>query len=208
MSEAKRELGIVGLGKMGANLALQAMERGIRVAGTDRVAPSEELTGAGLVALDGLGGFREAMSGPRAVFLYIPAGPAVDELIGQLADELEEGDLIVDAGNSYWGDSIRRYHRLKEQGIQFVDLGTSGGVDGARHGACFMAGGEPEAIARIEPILLDLATEDGYVHAGLREPGTSRSSSTTGSSSGCSRPSGRAWTYSNITVTGSTSLRF
>jgi len=72
----------------------------------------------------------------------------------------------VDGGNSYWGDSIRRYRRLKEKGIQLVDLGTSGGVEGARQGACFMAGGEKQAVGRIEPMLIELAVKDGYVHAG------------------------------------------
>lgn len=166
MSDAKREFGIVGLGKMGANLALQAMERGISIAGSDRVDPPAELTDAGLVAVDGLGGFREALAPPRAVFLYIPAGPAVDELIDSLAGELEPGDLIVDAGNSYWGDSIRRGRRLAERGLRFCDLGTSGGVSGARHGACFMVGGERDAVELIEPMLLDLAVKGGYVHAG------------------------------------------
>jgi len=87
-------------------------------------------------------------------------------LLEDLAVHLEPADVIVDGGNSYWGDSIRRYTRLKEKAIRFVDLGTSGGIEGARHGACFMAGGDPEAIARIEPILRDLATPGGYVHAG------------------------------------------
>lgn len=166
MSEPKQELGIVGLGKMGANLALQALEKGIAVAGSDRVAPSAELTGAGLVAVDDLDGFREALAPPRAVFLYIPAGPAVDELIESLADALEPGDLIVDAGNSYWGDSIRRHRRLADRGLRFCDLGTSGGVSGARRGACFMVGGERDAVERIEPMLVELAVADGYVHAG------------------------------------------
>jgi 6-phosphogluconate dehydrogenase len=166
MQQAKRELGIVGLGKMGASLALQALEKGMAVAGTDRVAHSSELTDAGLAAVEGLGGFREVLSAPRAVFLYIPAGPAVDELIDSLAEELEAGDLIVDAGNSYWGDSIRRGRRLAERGLRFCDLGTSGGVSGARHGACFMVGGERDAVERIEPLLVELAVEGGYVHAG------------------------------------------
>jgi 6-phosphogluconate dehydrogenase len=74
--------------------------------------------------------------------------------------------VLVDGGNSYWGDSIRRQRRLKERGIHFVDLGTSGGFDGARNGACFMAGGEREAVERVEPILQELAVEGGYVHAG------------------------------------------
>jgi len=96
----------------------------------------------------------------------LPAGPIVDKVLGDLAKELESGDIIVDGGNSYWGDSIRRHRELKELGIHLVDLGTSGGVDGARHGACFMVGGEKTAVARIEPILQALAVEGGYVHAG------------------------------------------
>jgi 6-phosphogluconate dehydrogenase len=79
---------------------------------------------------------------------------------------MEKGDIIVDGGNSYWGDSIRRAQNLKKMGIYLIDLGTSGGVEGARHGACFMAGGDPEAIENVEPILKDLAQSGGYVYAG------------------------------------------
>jgi 6-phosphogluconate dehydrogenase len=204
MTEVEDEYGVVGLGRMGGNLSRQALEKGIRVVGFTRHGAPPDMIEAGLVEVRSYEDLKAELAPPRAIFIYIPAGPPVDKVLDDLAAQLDEGDVLVDGGNSYWGDSIRRYHRLKEQGIRFVDLGTSGGVDGARHGACFMAGGEPEAIARIEPILLDLATDT----PDLREPGTSRSSSTTGSSSGCSRPSGRAWTYSNITVTGSTSLRF
>jgi 6-phosphogluconate dehydrogenase len=87
--------------------------------------------------------------------------PIVDNLIDDIVPHLEKGDIIVDAGNSYWGDSIRRHGRLAGQGIHFVDLGTSGGVEGARHGACFMAGGDRGPIARIEPLLLELAALGG-----------------------------------------------
>lgn len=166
MSEAQREIGIVGLGRMGGGLAAQALERGIRVAGYSRQAPPEELTDAGLVALGALEGFRDSLAAPRAVFLYIPAGPVCDQLIEALAAILEAGDLIVDGGNSYWGDSIRRQRRLADRGIRFCDLGTSGGVAGARHGACFMIGGERDAVERVEPVLIELAVEGGYVHAG------------------------------------------
>ena len=166
MPEARREFGVVGLGRMGGNLALQAMEKGIKVVGLDlRGAPSE-LREAGLVETKSYGGFRETLSSPRAVFVHIPAGPAVDRVLDDLALALERGDILVDAGNSYWGDSIRRHSRLQERGIHLVDLGTSGGVEGARHGACFMAGGEPGPMARVEPILRELATPGGYVHAG------------------------------------------
>jgi 6-phosphogluconate dehydrogenase len=166
MAEVKREFGVVGLGKMGANIALQALEKGIQVVGFDLKKVSDELGNAGLIGIQSLGGFREKLSPPRAVFVYIPAGPAVDRVIDDLVSQLDKGDIIVDGGNSYWGDSIRRHRRLSEEGIHFVDLGTSGGVEGARYGACFMAGGDTGAVARIEPMLLDLATPGGYVHAG------------------------------------------
>src|SRR3712207_3927904 len=166
MTEAKREYGVVGLGRMGGNLARQAMDKRMRVVGFTRHGAPEDMVEAGLVEIHTLAEFREQLAPPRVVFLYVPAGPVVDTLLDDWAAELEGGDILVDGGNSYWGDSIRRHRRLAEQGIRFVDLGTSGGVDGARNGACFMAGGEPEAMARVEPILLDLAIEDGYVHAG------------------------------------------
>jgi 6-phosphogluconate dehydrogenase len=102
----------------------------------------------------------------RIVFLYIPAGPVVDSVLEQLGSVLSPGDIVVDGGNSYWGDSIRRHARLKEKGIQFVDAGTSGGPGGALQGACFMVGGEKEPVAILETILRDLAVEGGYVHAG------------------------------------------
>jgi len=166
MAEVKREFGVVGLGRMGANLALQALEKGMQVVGFDVKKVPEELTSAGMVEIGSLEGFREKLSPSRPMFVYIPAGPIVDRVIDELVPHLDKGDIIVDGGNSYWGDSIRRHQRLSEKGIHFVDLGTSGGVEGARHGACFMAGGETEPIARIEPLLIELATPGGYVHAG------------------------------------------
>ena len=165
MTEVEDEYGVVGLGRMGGNLSRQALEKGIRVVGFTRHGAPPDMIEAGLVEVRSYEDLKAELAPPRAI-IYIPAGPPVDKVLDDLAAQLDEGDVLVDGGNSYWGDSIRRYHRLKEQGIRFVDLGTSGGVDGARHGACFMAGGEPEAIARIESILRNLATEDGYVHAG------------------------------------------
>jgi len=160
------EYGVVGLGLMGGNLARQALEKGIRVVGHTLEGAPPDMVEAGLVEASSLKDLKEKLAAPRAVFLYVPAGPVVDELLDNLAEELDEGDVLVDGGNSYWGDSIRRHERLKEKGVQLVDLGTSGGFDGARHGACFMAGGEPDAMARVGPILEELAVAGGYVHAG------------------------------------------
>jgi 6-phosphogluconate dehydrogenase len=163
---AREELGVVGLGRMGASLALQAVEKGMRVVGFSKDPPPNELREAGVTILDNLGGFRHELGRPRAIFIYIPAGPAVDSVLDDLAAGLDDGDVLIDGGNSYWGDSIRRHRRMRERGIGFVDLGTSGGVQGARSGACFMAGGEDSAMARIEPVLTALAVPGGYVHAG------------------------------------------
>jgi 6-phosphogluconate dehydrogenase len=166
MTEAKNEFGVVGLGRMGGDLALQALEKGMRVVGSTRKGAPDDMLEAGLAEVGSLKEFKAQLAPPRVVFLYIPAGPPVDQILDDLAKRLDEGDILVDGGNSYWGDSIRRHRRLKERGIRFVDLGTSGGIEGARNGACFMAGGEEEAIDEVEPILRALAVEGGYVHAG------------------------------------------
>jgi 6-phosphogluconate dehydrogenase len=166
MNGVERELGIIGLGRMGGGLALQARDKGMKVVGFDRAGLPAELKQAGVLEARRLQDLRRELSPPRSVFLYIPAGPAVDALLLELSQHLDPGDVIVDGGNSYWADSIRRHDELRESSLELVDLGTSGGVDGARHGACFMAGGVRRAVAQIEPILLELAVEGGYVHAG------------------------------------------
>jgi 6-phosphogluconate dehydrogenase len=166
MADTKQEFGVVGLGRMGAELSLQALEKGMIVVGFDIKGVSNELIQAGMVKADTLGEFRNTLKTPRIIFLYIPAGPIVDQTIDKLVSSLERGDIIADGGNSYWGDSIRRYQHLSSEGIHFIDLGTSGGVDGARHGACFMAGGEDEPVSKIEPVLKKLSIPGGYVHAG------------------------------------------
>ena len=170
MPSETQEFGIVGLGRIGGNLARQALEKGLRVVGHTRGGARQELLRAGLVECRALPDFRRELKQPRRVLLYVPAGPALDELLDALASALDTGDILVDGGNSYWGDSLRRYERLRGRGLHFVDLGTSGGVPGARSGACFMAGGDAEAVGQIEPILRALAVPGGYVHAG--PPGT------------------------------------
>ncbi|MEZ0335405.1 MAG: NADP-dependent phosphogluconate dehydrogenase [Gemmatimonadales bacterium] len=166
MAQMRQEFGVVGLGRMGGGLALQALEKGMNVAGFTQGGPSAELTRAGLVELRDPSGFKSSLSPPRVVFLYIPAGPPVDEALDLLAKVLDPDDIVVDGGNSYWGDSIRRHARMRDRGIHLVDAGTSGGVTGARHGACFMIGGEAVPVARVAPILQALSTAGGYVHAG------------------------------------------
>ena len=146
------ELGIIGLGKMGGNIALQGVEKGIKVVGKAR-GQKPELTQKGVLVVDGYTKFLAALSLPRVIFLSLPAGPTIDEVLKELIPRLDNGDVILDGGNSYYKDSIRREEEISKQGIYFVDCGTSGGIDGARHGACFMVGGRPKAVKICEPIL-------------------------------------------------------
>ena len=161
-----QEFAVIGLGRIGGGLARLALEKGMRVVGSSRSGAPPELVKAGLVEVKALGELRAKLRPPRIVLLYVPAGPAVDAILDEVSTALEPGDIVVDGGNSYWGDSIRRHARLRERQLHFVDVGTSGGLEGARHGACFMVGGERDPVSRLEPLLKALATAGGYVHAG------------------------------------------
>lgn len=161
------QLGIVGLGRIGGGLALQALKCEMRVIGYDLVGAGEELKTAGIELIDNPESFRERLQPPRKIFLYVPAGEIVDRVLAQLTPVLEEGDVVIDGGNSYWGDSIRRFEKCRDEyGIHFVDCGTSGGARGARNGACFMVGGTRESFQLIEPVLSKLAVSGGLIHCG------------------------------------------
>jgi 6-phosphogluconate dehydrogenase len=166
MSDTIRSFGIVGLGKMGADLAKNGLGKGFKVVGMDTHPASSELIKAGLQAAADVKKLVSLLPAPRFVMIYVPAGPPVDEVLEQLATNMQPGDIVADGGNSYWGDSIRRHARLKQRGIHFIDAGTSGGPEGALDGACFMLGGEREAVALVEPLLCELAVEGGFIHAG------------------------------------------
>lgn len=162
----EKEFAIIGLGKMGGNLALNALDKGFKVLGIDPSGCPEELKGTDVEYIEKTTTLKEKLSPTRIVFLYVPAGPVVDKVLDELSNTLEMGDIIIDAGNSYWGDSIRRARKLQEKKIHFIDCGTSGGIRGAREGACFMFGGEKEPAQMLLPILQELAVEGGVVHAG------------------------------------------
>ena len=162
----KKEFGVIGLGCMGGDLALQAIEKGWRVVGYNR---SPERTRAlarkGLVAASSLAELIGELKPPRIVLIYVPHGEPTRQMIAELKGCLQKGDVVGDGGNSKWTDSLQHYAELKPGGISFLDIGTSGGVEGARHGACFMVGGDKEAFAEVEPLLRNLAVPDGVIHA-------------------------------------------
>lgn len=156
--------GMVGLGRMGSNLALHATEKGHDVLAFDRGEDARErAAAAGVETTSSIEGLVSALASPRIVFIYVPHGDATEQVVQALQPLLAPGDIVVDGGNSHWMDSRRRYEFFAHAGVGFVDVGTSGGVTGARNGACFMAGGDHEAFDAIAPILRDLAVDDGGV---------------------------------------------
>lgn len=161
------KFGIVGLGRMGTALARQAMEKGHRVVGSNRnPARTRDLANHGLDPAFSHGELLSKLAPPRLVLIYVPHGKPIDEVAADLQGRMDRGDIVIDGGNSHWKESLRRYDELKGSGIRFLDAGTSGGIEGARHGACFMVGGDADAFAEAEPLLRDLAVPDGVVHAG------------------------------------------
>ena len=166
----KMRLGIVGLGKMGGNLALQAVEKNIAVIGKAR-STKPDLERNGVKVVRDYESFVSYLDIPRVIYLSLPAGPTIDTVLKEMLPYLERGDVVMDGGNSFYMDSIKREKELFDKGIYFLDCGTSGGLEGARYGACFMVGGRAEGIKIAEHILKTLAVnEDGYVCTG--QPGS------------------------------------
>jgi 6-phosphogluconate dehydrogenase len=178
------ELGIVGLGRMGANMARRLMRDGHQIVAYD-VNPDavSQLAGEGADGASSLEELASKLSAPRSVWLMVPAA-FVDGTVADLAPLLQKDDTIVDGGNSYYRDDIRRAGKVGEQGIDYVDCGTSGGVFGLERGYCLMIGGPDEAVQRLDPIFASLApglgeaertpgrsgdpspSEQGYLHCG------------------------------------------
>jgi len=162
------EIGIVGLGKMGGNMAERLIQRGHRVVGSDLNADARkrlsDLGGVDVGSVTELIGKLE--QSPKVLWSMVAAGKVTDMVIGEAADHLQPGDIIIDGGNSKYTESVRRYNELKPRGIHFLDAGTSGGIWGLQEGYCLMVGGDKEAFAAVEPLLLALAPEGGLLHAG------------------------------------------
>jgi 6-phosphogluconate dehydrogenase len=163
------QLAIVGLGRMGGNMARRLVQRGHQVVGYSRTrATVDEHIPYSIIPAYSPQEVVEQLAPPRVVWFMYPAGEPTEQAIFEFAPLLQAGDLIVNGANSYYKDSIRYAERLKEYGIHFADVGVSGGVWGLENGYGLMAGGDPEVIARIEPILRDLAPapDKGWVHVG------------------------------------------
>ena len=161
------ELGMIGLGRMGANMTERLVLGGHKVITYDRSPEAiQRVVDKGATGAASLADFVKKLSLPRAIWLMVPSGEPVDQTMDQLLPNLSKGDIIIDGGNSNYKDSIRRAEKMKSHGMHFIDAGTSGGIWGLQNGYCMMVGGEKEIVGRLEPIFLTLAPKDGYLHAG------------------------------------------
>jgi 6-phosphogluconate dehydrogenase len=152
------KLGMIGLGKMGANMTERLRRHGHDVVGYDR--------NPALADVPSIAALVEALPAPRVVWVMVPSGAPTQATLDEVAALLAPGDLVVDGGNSNYRDSIRRSGELATRGIGFIDAGTSGGIWGRTEGYCLMVGGTPEAVATVTPLFLALAQEGGFAHVG------------------------------------------
>ncbi len=161
------QLAMIGLGRMGMNMARRLLRAGHQVVAYNRTpARSRELAAEGAEAASSLAEAVALLSRPRLVWIMLPAGAVVDEHISLLAGLLEADDVIVEGGNSRFTDDIRRAGELAERGIHYLDAGVSGGIWGLENGYCTMVGGEEKIFRRVEPVFRSLAPEKGYIHCG------------------------------------------
>ena len=165
-------LGMVGLGRMGANMVRRLMRGGHDCLVFDlNPANVETLTKEGATGVRSLEDMARELPKPRAVWLMVPAGPPTDQTVQALGECLERDDIVIDGGNTYFKDDVRRSRSLEQRGIHYVDVGTSGGVWGAERGYCMMIGGNDAAVKRLDPIFRTLAPGRGDIE---RTPGRER----------------------------------
>ena len=179
------QIGMVGLGRMGGNMVRRLIRGGHACVVFDRSADAvTKLAAEGATGATALADFARALARPRAVWVMVPAGGPTEETVNALGEVLERDDVIVDGGNSYFKDDVRRARTLQSKGIHYLDVGTSGGIWGAERGYCLMIGGPRDAVQRLDPILRTLApgrgdvppsagregrsgtAEQGYLHCG------------------------------------------
>jgi 6-phosphogluconate dehydrogenase len=161
------QLGMVGLGRMGANMVERLREGGHECAAFDRNPQAVAAVAAsGAKGCSSLEDLVKALKPPRHVWIMLPAGVATNSTVDELSKLLERGDAIIDGGNSYWKEAQRQSRELAPKGISFIDAGVSGGIWGLKVGYCLMVGGDADVCKRLEPIFLTLAPPDGYLRVG------------------------------------------
>src|SRR6266536_2943042 len=161
------DIGITGLGRMGAGMAERWLRGGHRVVAHNRSrGPVDELAAKGAAPAYTVAELVGKLAAPRAIWVMLPAGDVTEQLIHTLIPLLTPGDTIIDGGNTNFHDDMRRAALLTEHGLNYIDQGTSGGIWGLENGFCLMVGGEDALVRRLEPAFVTLAPQDGYVHCG------------------------------------------
>jgi 6-phosphogluconate dehydrogenase len=161
------QIGYIGLGKMGKNMVLHLLEKGIDVVAWNRSPqPRFEVSEAGAHAVETVTELIESLEAPRVVWMMLPSGSPTDEMIQTLIPLLDDGDLILDGSNSFYKDSIKHGQELNKKGIHFLDVGVSGGPNGARNGACLMIGGEKEIYEKLIPLFEAISLPSAYGYVG------------------------------------------
>jgi 6-phosphogluconate dehydrogenase len=161
------DLGFVGLGRMGANMVKRLLQGGHRVVAYNRSPePIRAVEREGATGAYTLEELVQRLTPPRAVWIMLPAGDATQSVIDRLIPLLSAGDTVIDGGNAYFKDAVRRAEALRSHGLHFLDVGTSGGIWGLQKGYCLMIGGPEGAFHRLEPVFRTLAPEGGYAHMG------------------------------------------
>ena len=158
------QLGIIGLGRMGGNIAQRLMRHGHSCVVYDKSAEAvASFAGKGAAGSHGLDDLAAKLPAPRVVWLMLPAGKATEDAVTQLHGVLQSGDIVIDGGNTFYKDDVRRARELKTKNIHYVDVGTSGGIWGLDRGYCLMIGGEPDVVTHLDPIFSALAPGPGNI---------------------------------------------
>ena len=161
------KIGFIGLGKMGSNMVQRLLNNGHEIVAFALTVESvKKVEGKGAVGAGSLQDLVDKLKKPRVIWLMVPAGEATEKTISQITPLLEKGDILIDGGNSFYKDSMRRADDLKKAGIFFLDAGTSGGIWGLKIGYCMMIGGDKDIFDKLEPVFKSLAPENGYAHVG------------------------------------------
>jgi len=165
-------IGFVGLGKMGGNMVERLLKGDHGIVAFDPIKEAqEEAQNKGAVSASSLQELVDKLDTPRAIWIMVPSGTPTEENINALSSLLSEGDVLIDGGNSFYKDSMRRAQWLKAKGIALLDAGTSGGIWGLKVGYCLMIGGEASVFRQLEPVFKTLAPEDGYAYVGASGAG-------------------------------------
>jgi 6-phosphogluconate dehydrogenase len=158
------QLGVVGLGRMGGNIAQRLMRRGHSCVVYDKSADAvASIAGKGATGSHSLEDLAAKLTAPRAIWLMLPAGKITEDAVTQLGGALQAGDMLIDGGNTFYKDDVRRARELKQKGIHYLDVGTSGGVWGFERGYCLMIGGDKEQVTHLDPIFSALAPGQGNI---------------------------------------------